>query len=100
MLLSGQDRQIRLAAREAARRHPRDPHLLAAANEALLDGYLQNTNDGMHIDAMAWLCKYLGNSKDSDYLSTLKTVSKGKVHRKLKSYAEKSYNMLKKHTHR
>jgi hypothetical protein len=99
MLRSGRDEQIRLAAREAMRRHPRDPHLLAAANEALLEGYLQKTDNGMHIDAMAWLCKYLGNSGDTDYLSTLKTVSTGKVHRKLKSYAQRSYEILTRQSH-
>jgi TolB-like protein len=99
MLLSGQDAQIRLAAREAMRRHPHDPRLLGAANDALLAGYLQNTNNGVHIDAMAWLCKFLGNSQDASYLSTLKKVSTGNVHHKLKSYAQKSYDMLSRKAH-
>lgn len=98
MLRSGQDEKIRRAAREAFRRYPRDGRLLEAANEVLLDGYLHNTNNDYHIDAMAWLCRYLGRSRDATYLSTLKTVSEGKVDRKLKSYAKRSYEILSRQT--
>ncbi len=94
MLRSGNDEQIRLAAREAERHHPHAPRLLETANEVLLDGYLKKVNDKRHVDAMAWLCKYLGNSQDTRYLSTLKTVSDGNVQRKLKSYARRSYERL------
>jgi len=68
----------------------RDPYLLEIVNLELIKGYNQNLNDGVHIDAMAWLCRILGASGNELYYKSLEEVMQSSESRKIRRYAKKS----------
>ncbi|HIJ78954.1 MAG: DUF2846 domain-containing protein [Desulfobulbaceae bacterium] len=90
MLRSNDPGQKRDAAKIIYNSYSNDSALLQVANEALLNGYNENTNSKLQIDAMAWLCKAIGRSGQKKYLSTLQQVANATNSSKLKKYALKS----------
>jgi len=68
--------------------------ILDIVSQELIEGYNQNLNDGVHIDAMAWLCKILGASGNETYKKTLEEVIDNSQNRKVRRNAEKSLKAL------
>lgn len=62
--------------------------VLNAARDVLLWGYLKDTEDPIHIDGMAWLCKVLREGKQPVYKETLKKVARETPSKKLRKYAK------------
>lgn len=80
----------RRAAKILYNEYPYDPALLAAVNDELLKGYNRDLGDKNHVDAMAWLCKILGRSRDNRYLATVQEVVERTDSRKIRRHAQKS----------
>jgi TolB-like protein len=95
MLQSNDMRSKRVAAKTIFKQRLFKSHILEVVNDQLLNGHTYNIKNRHQIDYMAYLCKILGASGRTQYRSTLKTVSRAKVHKKLKAYAKKSYKLLK-----
>ncbi|MCP4366749.1 MAG: hypothetical protein GY797_01345, partial [Deltaproteobacteria bacterium] len=74
---------------------PTNPQLLKVAEEELLKGYEIRTRDRNHADAMAWMCKVLGRSKQVQYKDTLQMVYKNAASRKVRDYAKKNIKLLR-----
>ena len=83
------------AAKLMTRARYSDTKVLDVAAEELLKGYSKASTDRHMVDTMSWLCNALGASGNRKYRETLRQVSQGAQHRKLKGYAEKNYKMLK-----
>ncbi len=81
-------------ARRISRSHPANPQLLAVVQNELEKGYLVDSQNRYHTDAMAWYCKYLGASGDGNYKEFLLKVAAESSNRKLRDYAKKSAAML------
>ncbi len=94
-LTSGNAAQVRKAARLIHDKKLFDANTLKVVEAVLLQGYDQKYEDRYHADAMAWLCNVLGSAKNKEYLDTLKTVTRGTRSRKIKGYAAKNYNILR-----
>jgi len=92
--------------------YPENVYLLKVVNGVLLDEYTKKLRDKQHRDAMAWLCRILGNSYDKEYIATLKRIiyteccsldevySNSKKNKyctaiKIKRYAKSSLKILK-----
>lgn len=80
-----------------------DLEILDAVNRTLLEEFkidFKATHStrikaSHHIDALAWFCKILGSSGNSGYISTLEYVSKEAANKKIKGYAKRSLEQLK-----
>lgn len=81
-------------AKRIFRSHPANPHLLAVVQRELKKGFMRDSQNTYHIDAMAWYCKYLGASGDSKFKDFLLKVADESPSRKLRSYAKKNADML------
>ena len=68
------------------------------AADVLQKRFNQNTKDPMHVDAMAWICKALWRSGNTQYLPVLQEVEKKASSPKLRKYALKFGNALKRKT--
>ena len=64
--------------------------MLQEVNRVLLQGYNSRLEDKNHIDAMAWLCKLLANSKENRYMATVQEVIDRTDSPKIKKHAEKA----------
>lgn len=95
MLQSDDPEQLRQAARTIYRSHGKDLALCKAVEEVLLAGYAKDKADNMHIDAMSWACRVLGNSQHVEFRETLDTVAREAPSAKLKKYALKSARSLR-----
>ncbi|GAB4336080.1 MAG: hypothetical protein Kow0089_06090 [Desulfobulbaceae bacterium] len=94
-LLKGDDtRQERWAAKKLYRTYPYQPAMLREVNEVLLRRYNTNLEDKHHVDAMAWLCKLLANSRDPQYKSTVRKVAERTESPKIKKHAEKALTLF------
>jgi hypothetical protein len=82
------------AAKPISRNHPANPHLLAVVQKELKKGFMRDSQNSHHIDAMAWYCKYLGVSGDSKYKDILLKVADESPSRKLRGYAKKNAALL------
>jgi hypothetical protein len=80
----------RRAAKLLYDRYPYDPAVLRVVNDELLKGYNSNLGDKQHVDAMAWLCKILGRTRDDAFLPTVKEVLVKTTSRKIRKHAAKS----------
>ena len=72
-----------------------DPAVLKAVEAALLNGYNADLGNGAHVDAMAWLCNILGDSRERTYAATLQKVAKESRNAKIVKYARKNYKQLR-----
>ncbi|MCL7489070.1 MAG: FlgO family outer membrane protein [Desulfobulbaceae bacterium] len=90
-MLRGNDaRQSRWAAKKLYRTYPYEAEVLQEVNKVLLQGYNSKLEDKNHIDAMAWLCKLLANSKENKYMATVQEVIDRTDSPKIKKHAEKA----------
>ncbi len=85
---------LRTGAKSVYYHHLNNAYLTDLAAQALLNNYNDQPRDRDHIDAMAWLCKALGKTGNSNYRETLETVSKEAKNRKLRGYASKNLRYL------
>ena len=85
------------AAKKIFSTHNYDKELFSAINEELLKGYQLNPSDGSYVNAMAWLCKALATSGDSEYRSTLEEISLNAENKKLRNYGKISSEILEKY---
>ena len=65
-----------------------------AISEVLLDNLNTSTDDKLMTDALAWMCKALGNSGKTKYRATLTEVIEKTTSGKLKKYAKQSIRSL------
>ena len=94
MLHSNYSAQKRNGARLLYAHYPTHPASVREANAELLKGHGIRSNDGEHVDAMAYLCNILGDSRDKTYKKTLRKVAITASTRKLRRYAEKNLRKL------
>ena len=87
-LTRGGSVSIKQAAESMYNTGERNTEVLDVAAEVLLDRY--PTSSSRDIDTLAWLCRALGNSRNSRYYSTLNEVAQSNSHRKLRKYAKKA----------
>ena len=87
---------MRAAARQIARKKIVPVEILEQLQKGLQQHYLRTDADRTTIDALAWYCKILGKSNDPTYLQILEQVSKSAAETKLKRYAAKSLELLRK----
>ncbi len=84
----------RRAAKIIARHHSKNALLLKVIEKELLNGYNEYLEDRHHVDAIAWMCKLLGNSGNSQYRETLAKVAERTTNRKIKKYAQYALDQL------
>ncbi len=89
MLASSNVELLRVGAKRIVHAYSFDNALLKLAESRLIKEYSSNNTDKVFIDAMAWLCKALASSGDTQYKATLTTVEQGATSKKLRKYARK-----------
>ena len=95
MLQSSTPELIRYAAKRLYRHDRVEQKLFDEAEKSLLKYYnAPEADDGVWADALAWLCKALGNSRNSSYKETLQTVIENSGRGKVKSHAQKALKEL------
>lgn len=82
------------AAKQISRSGLTDLKLFNYIKDELLRKYALNPNNADHIDEMAWLCKALAASGNSEYIPVLKTVVSTTTSDKLKRYAKQSIDLV------
>jgi len=82
------------AAKMIVRSVGNDAKVYAAAALALQGMAQQIKIDSLYVDTMAWLCKALAASGDSDYIADLKALHDGTDNYKLKTYTKKAIRAL------
>jgi hypothetical protein len=92
-LRSNDPDKIRQAAKYLYKGRYQNKSLLDTAAYVLEAGYRKQPSN-THVDAMAWICKALGNSSQKKYQPLLKQVASGAPSRKLKGYADKASRRL------
>jgi hypothetical protein len=95
-LASGGPSSIHSAAESIFDTGVTDQEVLDVAAEALAQGYHKNTDLEPYADAMAWVCRALGNSGNGRYKALLVQVSKDAQNKKLKKYCDKAASGLPK----
>lgn len=93
MLSSDNPVMLRLGAKRVYYKYFDDTGLLEIVKSRLLNDFNMAT-DGVHIDAVAWLCKALGRSGKLEYRSALETVTEKASNKKISRYAAKSLSFL------
>lgn len=94
-MLKGDDtRQVRWAAKKLYKTQPYESEMLSEVNRVLLQGYNAKLDDKNHIDAMAWLCKLLANSKNQKYKATVQEVIDKTESSKIKRHAQKAITLF------
>ncbi|NND68494.1 MAG: hypothetical protein HKN19_12980 [Halioglobus sp.] len=69
-----------------------DTEVLDVAAEVLLSRYPTAARN--EIDTLAWVCRAIGNSRNSRYSATLREVSEGSADRKLRKYASQALSQV------
>ena len=90
MLRGSDSKKVRYGAKKLYKVQPYHPAMLAEVNSILLRVYNDKPQDKHHADAMAWLCKLLANSKDTQYKPTLQEVINKTESPKIKKHAQKA----------
>lgn len=88
MLESDNSEMIRIGAKRVYHHHIDDKSLVAAAGKSLIKNF-NNSNESVHVDAMAWLIKALAQSRDSKHKETLNRVAQEGSNKKIVKYAKK-----------
>lgn len=86
--------RIRDTAKRMYRAYENDPEAMKLSIKYINDNI--SKKDKLTVDAMAWLCKVVGQSGTPDYYDQLIHISKNAKSGKLKKYAKKSAAALKK----
>ena len=92
-ILSADPGLIRDTAKKMYKAHVKDPAIIKKILLTLRKNI--NTDDKITVDAMAWLCKVIGQTKNPKYYDALMDISLTANHRKVKKYAKKSAKQLK-----
>lgn len=93
-LANGGPSSIRSAAESMYHTGVDDREVLDVAAEVLLTNYEKRTTSRSYMDALAWVCKALGQSGDSRYYATLDQVRSNTSHRSLKKHCTKAARNL------
>jgi len=93
-LANGGPSSIRSAAESMYHTGVDDREVLDVAAEVLLTNYEKRATSGSYMDALAWVCKALGQSADNRYYATLDQVSSNSGHRSLKKHCTKAARSL------
>jgi hypothetical protein len=96
LLANGGPSSIRSTAESIYNTATTDQEVLDAAAETLLSNYRKNPNSETYADAMAWLCRALGNSGSARYQPVVAEVSKTAENRKIKRYCDRAAGDLPK----
>jgi hypothetical protein len=96
MLANGGPTSIRSTAESIYNTGSTDQEVLDAAAEALLTNYRKSPNSESYADAMAWLCRALGNSGSARYQPVVAEVAKSSENRKVKRYCDRAAGDLPK----
>ncbi len=91
-LTKGGMTSVKQAAQSIYNTNLRDTEVLDVAAEVLLQRY--PSASGRDIDPLAWVCRALGNSRNSRYYSALNEVNNSNSSAKLRKYARKALNEL------
>lgn len=94
MLWSKTPAKTRQAARLLYKRHAKNNAVVETAHEVLEARFQELPRDSDHVDAMAYLCNILGNSRQIQHSDLLRMVSRKAPSRKLRSYAEKNLRRI------
>jgi hypothetical protein len=94
MLTSDTPALKRNAAKITTNIYPGQPQLLELAVKELEKGYNTRLTNSVHVDAMAWLCKAIGASGNSEYKTFLTTIANQTHNSKIRKYALKSAQLL------
>lgn len=78
----------------ALRKYPEKQELLSVAGRVLKEEYNSNQQDRLHVDTMAWMCKYLGYSGKPDFKPLLQEVAERCSNSKIRKYAAKNAEKL------
>ncbi|MHB1348867.1 MAG: caspase family protein [Desulfobulbaceae bacterium] len=97
MLQGANTVEKRRAAKLLYDHYPYGSAVLRAVSDELRKGYNSNLRDKQHVDAMAWLCRILGRSRDDAYLPTVREVLMKTDSRKIRKYAGKSIRFFPGH---
>lgn len=73
-LQSNNSRVQRRYAQMIYHHYPENVYLLEVVNGILLEEYTEKLRDKQHRDAMAWMCRIVGNSYDKKYIATLQKI--------------------------
>lgn len=84
--------RIRDTAKRMYRAYVDDPEAMKLSIKYINEN--MSKKDKLSVDAMAWLCKVVGQSGSSDYYAQLIHISKNAKSGKLKKYAKKSAALL------
>ncbi|HYM35219.1 MAG TPA: hypothetical protein VET48_07450 [Steroidobacteraceae bacterium] len=95
-LASGGPSSIHSAAESIFNTGVTDREVLDVAAETLAQGYHKNTDMEPYADAMAWVCRALGNSGNGRYKALLTQVSKDAPNKRLKKHCDKAAGSLPK----
>src|SRR5882724_1553553 len=95
-LASGGPSSIHSAAESIYSTGVNDQEVLDVAAESLAQGYRKNIDSEPYADAMAWVCRALGNSGNGRYKALLTEVSKEAHNKRLKKHCDKSAGALPK----
>ena len=71
----------------AVRKYPKKTELLQVAEQVLREEYNTRLDDRLHVDTMAWICKYLGYSGKKDFKPLLLEIADECNSRKIRKYA-------------
>jgi hypothetical protein len=96
MLANGGPSSIRSAAESIYNTGNTDQDVLDAAAETLAQNYRKNPSSETYADAMAWLCRALGNSGNARYKAVVEDVANNAESRKLKKHCDRAAGDLPK----
>jgi hypothetical protein len=96
MFANGGPSSIRSAAESIYNTANTDQEVLDAAAETLISNYRKNPTSEYYADAMAWLCRALGNSNNARYRPVVEEVAAKAEGRKLKRHCERAAGNLPK----
>ena len=88
MLTTGDSDILRLGSRAIYYQHLNDPELLGVAAKQLESIYHLPELDKNDQDAVAWLCKAIGQAGDPSHVDLLSRVAEESPHKKIRKYAK------------
>ena len=96
MFANGGPSSMRSAAESIYNTGNTDQDVLDAAAETLAQNYRKNPTSETYADAMAWLCRALGNSSNARYKAVVEEVANNAESRKLKKHCDRAAGDLPK----
>jgi len=96
MLANGGPSSIRSTAESIFNTGNTDQDVLDAAAETLAQNYRKHPTSETYADAMAWLCRALGNSGNARYKAVVEDVANNAESRKLKKHCDRAAGDLPK----